>query len=153
MLAGMKKHLQPNEGFTFIELMVAIVIVGVLSVAGMASYQSSLISSRDARRKMDLEQLRNAMEIYRSNSPNSMYPTLTPGLTLMQAPVQYIRVPRDPKTNQPYGYWITGTTDYTLGTILEGTPNPTCTLVSPVCRNAAGNPARCSYCIGPYGPN
>lgn len=58
----MRKH----KGFTFIELLVVITIIGVVFAAGIVSYTSISKNSRNARRKSDLESIRQALEMCRS---------------------------------------------------------------------------------------
>ena len=54
-------------GFTLIEVLIAVSIVAVLSVIGIVSYASVNSRSRDAKRVSDLEQIRSALEMYRSD--------------------------------------------------------------------------------------
>src|SRR3990167_466676 len=63
-----------KEGFTLIELIVVIAIIGILSVMGVLAYSSNMRTARDGKRKADLEQLRAALEMYRSNDPLGEYP-------------------------------------------------------------------------------
>ncbi len=56
-----------KSGFTLIEILVAVTIVAVLSVIGTVSYNSINKRSRDAKRRSDLEQVRSALELYRSD--------------------------------------------------------------------------------------
>lgn len=53
-----------NKGFTLIELLIVIVILGILATVGFASFTSSQMKSRDARRKGNLRQITNALELY-----------------------------------------------------------------------------------------
>ena len=62
-------------GFSFIEILVALTIIGIISAVGMVFYQSAMKKARDARRKADLEQIRSALEIYKANDINNNYPT------------------------------------------------------------------------------
>ena len=73
----MKKSL--TKGFTLIELLVVIAIIAILISVGVVSYTRSLKLSRDARRKTDLEQIRQALETYRSEL--GAYPANTSSLT------------------------------------------------------------------------
>lgn len=56
------------KGFTFIELMVVISIMAILVGAGIVTYTGTNKRSRDARRKTDIEQIRSALEMYRSDN-------------------------------------------------------------------------------------
>ena len=64
------------QGFTLIELLVVISIIGILATIGLSSYQSSQMKARDAQRKSDLNQYRNALENYASVN-NGVYPSRT----------------------------------------------------------------------------
>lgn len=56
-----------NQGFTLLELLIVIVILGVLVTIGLRSFVSSQMKARDTRRKNDIEQLIKALELYRSD--------------------------------------------------------------------------------------
>jgi len=62
----MKKN-NNNRGFTLLELLVVMVIIGVLVTIGLRSFTQSQIKSRDAKRKSDIEQLERALELYRGD--------------------------------------------------------------------------------------
>jgi len=53
------------SAFTLIELLVVSTIIIMLTVIGIASFSTASKSSRDARRKTDLETIRQAMVLYK----------------------------------------------------------------------------------------
>lgn len=57
-----KKLFKP--GFTLLELLVVMAILGILSTIGIGSFLSSQVKSRDARRKGDLKAISQALEMY-----------------------------------------------------------------------------------------
>ena len=61
-----------EKGFTFVEIMVTAAIIAVLAAVGMVSYENANKKVRDGRRKADLEQIRVALEMYKSD--NTYYP-------------------------------------------------------------------------------
>ncbi len=71
MSALARQNYFPNQresfGFTLIELIVAVAILGILSTIALGSFQSSQMRSRDAKRKSDLKQIANALEIFYSD--------------------------------------------------------------------------------------
>ncbi len=106
-----------NSAFTLIEVLVAATIVALLSTIGLSGYQAITRSGRDALRKSDLEQIRSALEIYKSE--NGAYPT--PQTTCVPAlPTSYINpYPADPRSSSRYCYvWQTNLT-YQLCAHLE----------------------------------
>lgn len=64
-----------NRGFTLIEVLVAATLVALLSTMGVTGYQAVTRSGRDALRKTDLEQIRSALEIYKSEVSSHNYPS------------------------------------------------------------------------------
>lgn len=107
-------------GFTLIELLVVIAIVGILLALGTASYITAMKQSRDTKRKTDLEQIRQALETYRSE--NGTYPILEGWTTTLLS--GYIsEIPVDPKTSEVY-YYSPGTLQvtYSLCATLEVIP-------------------------------
>lgn len=92
-----------KKGFTLIELLVVISIIGVLIGLALVAFGPTRKSSRDAKRRVDIESLRSALEIYRSN--NGAYPAL---LTDLQSGGYIDAVPPDPLTSNLYGYARTG---------------------------------------------
>lgn len=123
-------------------------IIGLLAAGATVSYSTLSKQSRDDKRKIDLEQIRSALEMYRSN--NNSYPTTitincstTSGIT--DANNTYLQtIPKDPKC-PIYSYYASiSPNDYTLGTYLE-TGGSNCT-GNPSCGSGI-----CNYCLGPYG--
>jgi general secretion pathway protein G len=116
-----------RKGFTLIELLVVIAITGILIAVGLASYQKSIKLSRDARRKADLEQVRQALETYRSET--GAYPATSGWETSLQN--GYIaKVPTDPKSTATntlhYTYTYLTPTTYTLCSDIELPTPATC---------------------------
>ena len=115
-----------KKGFTLIELMVVLSIIGVLMALTLTGIGSSRKAARDATRKADLETIRGGLEMYKSDC--NTYPltgsvnggsSLTgacPGPTINT----YISaVPTDPLSTQNYYYSSDGLT-YVICASLEG---------------------------------
>jgi general secretion pathway protein G len=109
-----------RSGFTLIEILVAATIVGLLSTIGMTGFQAVTRNGRDALRKSDLEQIRSALEIYKSE--NNAYPDdencgVDSGVDMSQ----YINTyPSDPRsTNYRYCYVRSDELHYNICAHLE----------------------------------
>jgi general secretion pathway protein G len=131
----MKKWLKGSEnGFTFIELLVVMTIIAVLTAVGVTNFRVANQKARDGRRQADLEQIRAALELYRSDEND--YPTAdiisqdeivaTGGIVYMED------VPDDPVSTNSYYYSSDGTT-YSLCAALELETVDNCSAVGANC--------------------
>lgn len=60
----MKKTGFANKGFTLVELLVVMAIMGILAVITLSNFSTSQAKGRDAQRKSDLKQIGIALEAY-----------------------------------------------------------------------------------------
>lgn len=152
----MKKIFAYVRGFTLLELIIVIGLISILLTISANLYSYSQKKSRDARRKTDLENIRIALESYRSNNNN--YPpqnTITTSMaddcgnngSLSDTNSTYLnKIPEDPLC-RVYNYYYSLATDYTLCSYLEiGGTN-----VSGTDCSANATQRFCNYCLGPYG--
>ena len=117
-------------GFSLIELLVAVIILGILAMVGLASFSSSQRKARDAVRKHDLTEVQKAIEMY--SADHGVYPLLdlSWGNEFNDAPVHqetlYMKqLPKDPLSDQLYCYRTPDEGDsYQLYANLENTNDP-----------------------------
>jgi general secretion pathway protein G len=84
------------KGFTLIELMIVVSIVGILATIAVPSYQASVIKSREAVLRQDLFTMRELLDHHRADK--GKYPPSLDGLVT----AGYLRaIPKDPFTNSP----------------------------------------------------
>lgn len=81
-----------NKGFTLVELMIVVGLISILTVLGTISYSNYSERSRDARRRVDMQQIRAALELFRSNNQFGSYPT---SLAVLETQ-RLLDVPTDP---------------------------------------------------------
>lgn len=82
------------QGFTLIELMIVVSIIGILATIAVPSYQSSLIKARETVLRQDLFTLRELLDHHRADQ--GKYPQTLEGLVV----AGYLRaLPKDPFTN------------------------------------------------------
>lgn len=134
-IADFKMKINIKNGFTLIELLVVISIIMVLSSLVLVTYQGVKTTARDGRRKADLEQIRSAIEIYRSDC-NQYPPSLTWGSPLTGTGIgscssspYMAAVPQDPfSSTYSYRYSRLTTNTYILCAYLEaGAVTTACT--------------------------
>lgn len=118
------KLLKKQGGFTLLELLIVIVIIGILALLIIPNITSAPKKARDTKRKTDITTIRKGLEEYFVN--NNSYPANLAGLTTGTAPI-IGTIPTDPKNASPAQYVYTYTpapvggpyTTYTLTACLE----------------------------------
>jgi len=123
----MKKN-KTRKAFSFIELIVVITIIAVLSLAAIVSYGPIQKKSRDSRRVADLQKISMALEMARQIGMT--YPA-TGSVQTVLVPNFIQTYPTDPKGVNSYQYARDPTSNYkyTLDAVMEdmGSTNcPTC---------------------------
>jgi general secretion pathway protein G len=106
----MSKQSRKNRGFTLIEVMVVIAILGILATLVVPRVMNRPDEAREVKAQSDLAAIESALDLYRLD--NGIYPTTEQGLEALtakptQAPVPRIfpdggymrRLPQDPWGN------------------------------------------------------
>jgi type II secretory pathway pseudopilin PulG len=63
----MKRQIKSQGAFTMIELLVVATVIILLTAIGLVSFSQVAISSRNAKRKADLETMRQALTLYKQD--------------------------------------------------------------------------------------
>lgn len=116
-------------GFSLLELLIAITIIGILAALGLGIYNAVYRASRDAKRQADLKLIQSALEQYHADQHYYPYQVTLGNPLTFGTRVYLTMVPKGP-TNQDYAYEPKGTscsaatprncTTYCLYTKLEG---------------------------------
>lgn len=141
-----------NRGFSLVEMLIVVAILTTLITLILPNFVTVRQKGQDSRRRLDLEQIRSALEQYRST--NGYYPT---ELSTLTTPVVYIStLPTDPTPTNTYQFTplpagcnnTAGNycSDYVVGALLSATSSCTTTPSS-----TCGSTTACNYCLGPYG--
>jgi general secretion pathway protein G len=97
--------MRAQRGFTLVELMVVMLIIGVLAAIAVPSYVSSIKSAREAVLREDLHVMREAIDSYtmdKDKAPDSLDDLVQAG---------YLKsIPKDPMT-QSATTWNTDSSD------------------------------------------
>jgi|SRR6476646_7288311 general secretion pathway protein G len=101
-MRGSRKH---DAGFTLMELMIVMMIIGVLATLAIPSFVGAVKSAREAVLKEDLRVMRSAIDAYtmdKQKAPQSLDDLVQDG---------YLKViPQDPMT-KARDTWVTDTSD------------------------------------------
>lgn len=133
----MRGIVKQESGFTLLELLIVLVIIGILAVLIIPNLVSGPARARDSQRKSDMRNVKTALETYFND--NNQYPAGSGtagyiGLSSTLIP-NYIKVlPVDPKAGTQsapiyqYNATCSGSpsvcTSYMLQTTLENTSDP-----------------------------
>jgi prepilin-type N-terminal cleavage/methylation domain-containing protein len=99
----MKKNVINQQGFTLVELLVVVAIIGMLASLSIVALGSARTKARDAARVASVKNIQTALELYYSDT--GLYPsTVTPGSPLVTSSVTYLN--SVPKNQTP---WTGGT--------------------------------------------
>lgn len=131
-----------RKGFTLIELLVVIAIIGILAAMVVVALGGARSKARDAARKSDLTQIKNALELYYADQDPEAYVTTANTETATGVAIDgttddlsvalldgYMKtVPTDPQGTaaaEQYTYRSTNSgADFTLTAALENTKDP-----------------------------
>ncbi len=102
--------IKKEKGFTLIELLVVIFIIGVLTAVVLPNLIGARQRGRDAKRKQDLESIKNALRLYYND--NQAYPDTGSNLTSLLVPDYMVSLPAETVSSQDeYGYVMRDSND------------------------------------------
>jgi prepilin-type N-terminal cleavage/methylation domain-containing protein len=148
--------LYPNSGFTLVELLIVIIVVGILAGTGIYTFKGSQEKARDAQRKTDLQNIKKALLLFFNDKQT--FPVggcIGSGCSTLfsyggATSSDYITdFPVDPINAAPYryGYASDGTCFYLLAT-LENTKDPQGNMTYTKCGTTLNIPST-YYVFGP----
>ena len=158
------------KGFTLLELMIVMIIMGILAVIGIQTFLSSQIKGRDATRKGNLRAITQALELYYNDK--SAYPLPSAGgyinacwsggyvpcdgtdvahKTMSDGTTVYMSLmPADPVVTQMYRYVSNGK-QYQLYAHLENNLDPQ--IITPQGSPSCGSSVSCNYGVSSANTN
>jgi type II secretion system protein G len=110
----MKRQRASSHGFTILEVLITIVVIGILAAITFFSYQGIQERSRDSTRESDIALIKIALEKYYAD--NSQYPSVCEDGDGVNCPAKYLatalssylpEVPKDPRyADNPNGDYL-----------------------------------------------
>src|SRR5208283_5801438 len=101
----MRRQGQHEAGFTLVELMIVMAIIGILVLLAIPRYATTIKLAREAALKEDLQTMRSAIDSYtmdKQKAPQSLDDLIQDG---------YLKsIPEDPMTHSK-DTWVTETSD------------------------------------------
>jgi prepilin-type N-terminal cleavage/methylation domain-containing protein len=147
-----------QAGFSYLEIMMVLLIIGLLLSISVASYTNLHANSLDQRRKTDIQEIRASLEQYRSVHGAYPTPNLTPGLPfgsagLTEGTNTYMQmIPQDPQYPKKQYHYSVASDDYTLSSQLTKPEDVACLVPAgdDLCGQTGSN-YDCNFCMGSYG--
>lgn len=149
--------MKKTKGYTLIEILLVLAIIGILVALSSVAFLSARKTARDAKRKTDLEQIRGALETYKTDKnfyPGSLStppqsgsgPVSVLSVFLTGGSSSYISsIPSDPISTLQY-YYVPLSNGYALCAYLENgssTAVPNC--ASGECGSLDAATVNCNY--------
>jgi len=128
-----KKTVISKRGFTLIEILVVVAIIGILAGVVLVGLRGTGPQARNARRVADLRQVQNGLELYFNKCGYYPGPAACAGVawssvdyaglktSLIDAGIGVKNIPQDPQNTAPQQYFYSSTDgkSYVLGVALE----------------------------------
>lgn len=120
-----------QKGFTIVELLVVIVVIGILAAITTVAYNGIQTRGRDAARASAVKSIQTAIELYKAD--NGVYPPLgcvdcganASGLSTYLVPTYIAQVPSDPspgRINYHYVWGPVANASYSIRVSYEAKP-------------------------------
>lgn len=111
-----------NKGFTLIEMLVVIAVIGLLAALILVGLSSFRTRGRDTRRIADLKEVQNGLEVYYMKYGN--YPNVNTWTdletALVNAGIGITSIPKDPTATYTYLYGVDASQQhYVIGATIE----------------------------------
>ncbi len=118
-----------KRGITFIEILVTIAIIGILAGLVSISFANTQKKAKDEKKISDLQKIRTALEVYRSDNSDRLYPPVSASFppacdgSFYTGTMIYLEpYPCDGSTSYIYATDV-GRTKYSLRACLSDTQN------------------------------
>ena len=101
VIRGKKRNLPKVSGFTLIEILIVVAIIGLLASIVLVGYGSVRARGRDTRRVVDLNEIQKGLELYYTKNlkyPQALSDVVSGGIGVSALPTD----PSNP--SQPYQY-------------------------------------------------
>lgn len=140
-----------DKGFTLLELLIVIAIIGILSALLMVNFVGIKQRARDGQRKSNLRQIQSALELYRADQGSYIDQLQSCGANLqsVSGTIYMRKIPCDPLDGTTsYSYW-TDTRKYCLRACLENASDKDADQQSANYNQNNPNPIGCALSVCP----
>lgn len=84
----MRKRIKKQQGFTLVELLVVVAIIGLLSTLAVVAFNGARMKARDVKRVTDVKQIQTALALYFSDEDTYPAASGTASSTFIASPLK-----------------------------------------------------------------
>lgn len=117
------KKKKKDEGFTLIELIIVVAIIGFLMAIAIPRYATSRLVAAQSATKANLHQLATAIEVYYTENNATSYPADAATVRNALRPYYIPKAPKTPSGDAYYRYVSTGTSFAIYDPVTPGETN------------------------------
>jgi len=142
------RSMEKPEGFTLIELLIVVAIILILSMVVFINLFGQAARAKDIKRKTDLYALSKSFEDYKNDHEGYPDQSVVNSCGSADMAPYIAKIPCDPVSKRPYGYFPSANGGYRLCATLSDTTDPV------IAAAGCGGPLGCgvgggyNYCMG-----